>query len=293
MANDVTSPLFYDALPMATSKVDASQRRIVYYARVGELRLPEGDNRANRILEASGFTQKKMWSLWSRLIDATNPQSVLDIGANYGEMTLPLPLVKQTRVDLFEPNPSLVEVLRAAALSHPSKDKFFIHEMAVSNKSGSVVMNVDLKWSGTSAIDFKSPDSPFKGKGAQDYSEISVATTALDDHLMTLPSYLHEGIFALKIDVEGHEVSVLRGAKKFLEKNFFMISEYSERQLKFAGTDLESYVSLLCSAGWVFEISDRRFKTILSASDLSSRHGDVFVTNIAWVADMVKDKLVD
>ena len=134
-----------------------------------------------------------------------NEGVALDIGANRGFYSFALTKLYD-RVVAFEPNPSITSEL--VACGHP---RIELHQMALSDEVGEAVLFVPRSPRGELLDGWAS----FNKENLQDRigeEEIRVPTSTLD-------SLVLDGVTFVKMDVEGHELSVLRGARKFLQRN--------------------------------------------------------------------------
>jgi FkbM family methyltransferase len=123
-------------------------------------------------------------------------QRALDIGANYGTYALTLARLG-ARVVLFEPNPAIAAVLSAWARG---KTRVEVHALALSDRSGMG----DLVIPGAGGIDHDS-SAALAGGTVASGRRVEVPLAPLDSLKITDAALI-------KIDVEGHEDAVLRGA---------------------------------------------------------------------------------
>jgi hypothetical protein len=153
----------------------------------------------------------------------------VDVGANFGYFSvLAANLISNRgsgRVFAFEPNPKLAELLCRNVEINWSIAPVTFHQAAVADAAGEVPLYVP-KGHGANAS-LSAPD---------DVESIAVTVPAvrLDD---ALPGDL--AIDFMKIDVEGHELSVLRGARAVISRspNLQLIMEWSRKQMLQAGID--------------------------------------------------------
>jgi FkbM family methyltransferase len=134
--------------------------------------------------------------------------SAIDIGCNSGLWTYGLSKQKKINQILsFEPNKKKTKYIHAY---NNNKIKIFHH--ALSNKNGVKILNIPIYknieldgWASLENIkDFK--------KKFFKFIKIKVTTRKLD-------SFNFRNISFVKIDVEGHELKLLEGARKFFEIN--------------------------------------------------------------------------
>lgn len=124
-----------------------------------------------------------------------------DIGANIGLMTLVAAGIKNTRVHSFEPSPVAYPRLFENINLNNLSSRVLIHQIAVSDKGGWINFNDDER-SELSHISTKNEDGQ------------KIKTTTIDSYCQK--NSINK-IDVLKIDVEGAELSVLKGAKQMLE----------------------------------------------------------------------------
>lgn len=122
---------------------------------------------------------------------------VIDVGGNRGVYAYQLWRLG-ARVEVFEPNPTCLNVLAEWAAGKPD---VHLHAVALSSQAGSAHLHI-----------------PIDGSGVEHDASASIEHTAFTqsrDHLVplqTLDSYQFGNVSLIKIDVEGHEYSVIDGA---------------------------------------------------------------------------------
>ncbi|WP_439576673.1 FkbM family methyltransferase [Elioraea sp.] len=151
-----------------------------------------------------GNHEEAEWHLLDHLVDPN--RAAVDVGANYGGYAGRLARLA-TRVYCFEPFPETAE--RLALRMPPSA---VVRRAAVSDHAGTAELLVPSKASGEPAV-------------ANATLEAANPVTARDDlravtcELVTLDEVVPEPVGFIKIDVEGHELAVLRGAAGILERD--------------------------------------------------------------------------
>ncbi|HEY0282311.1 MAG TPA: FkbM family methyltransferase [Rhizomicrobium sp.] len=139
----------------------------------------------------------------------------VDVGANEGYWSLQL--VRYAKhVHAFEPNPICLAQLRRVL-----PRRVALHEVALSDSSGTKSLRFDPNNTGIGTIESGNPLD--NNVGIKQIETRDVSTTCLDDFQLN-------GVELIKIDVEGHEEAVLRGAAATLERNRpTVICEIEER----------------------------------------------------------------
>ena len=138
----------------------------------------------------------------------------IDIGANRGELSWFL-LKYARKVIAFEPLPSAFQ-----QLSRISSDKLEIHNLALSNRVGTSILRMPFDTAmnsyndGLSSLEPSSLNlvySKFPNRFTHE-KEFTVKTQKLDD-------FNFSNVTTIKIDVEGHEIEVIEGAKNLILSN--------------------------------------------------------------------------
>jgi FkbM family methyltransferase len=132
-------------------------------------------------------------------ISANFPQNtVLDVGANIGNHSLYLAkFTSATTIHAFEPMPRSFEHL-SSNMKRNGCENVILHNVALSDSSGLAKM------------DFPDPTNQGMAKISEEGIEVQVIK--LDDLSI-------EKVSLIKIDVEGHELRVLRGGSETIRKN--------------------------------------------------------------------------
>lgn len=274
--------------PRVRARHSVERGAVVYSIDVATMSLLPGDNRAKAIARA-GFRRPAAFALWSRLLWRLRPRHILDIGANHGEMSLPLLLRPEQHMHLFEPNPDLVKLLGASARTHLQADQIAVLPVALSDRGGETRMFVDRKWSGTSSLDHAPVDARFKGEGEQAIEELVVETRTLDGYFESacLGACGARDLIAVKLDVEGHEARVLEGGRETLARPMIMLTEFSTAHLRASGAAPADYLARLLGLGRVFRIARDQPPAEILAHQPDMKHVDLLVTNDATALAMI------
>jgi len=174
--------------------------------------------------------------------------NVVDIGGNHGIYTLILYRLG-TNVKVFEPNPACIKTLSSWA---KDKANVQVFDVALSDHSGYAELSVPVDEKG---IEHDSSASIEKNNFKNAY-QIHVKTTTLD-------SYGFDKVDFIKIDVEGHEVSVLKGAQKTILSSYpALLIEIEQRHNQ---KNINEIFDTICSMGYVgFYFQNNQLKTLQS-----------------------------
>src|SRR5258705_2792814 len=227
------------ALPLQSSSE-------LYVPHIGWLRYPSSDIVLLHLREGS-FEFREQAFLWSFLREA---DSFLDIGAHCGLFSaLASQMIGENgRILAFEPNPDILPFL----VANTERDKVDVHAMALSDASGEATL-----WQGgssdtaLSSIAYELPNAKHS----------TVKTQTLDDLLATIDV----GQVALaKVDVEGSELKLFRGARQTLKKKSVLafVVEFTEENMRKSG------YSALQLATQLIEYGYQPYKLATEAADL-------------------------
>lgn len=154
--------------------------------------------------------------LWQKVAKSSlNPTTIIDVGANIGGYTGDMmTYFPESHYYCIEPNPQTYKLLQANLKTKPNTH---LYQKAVSDTSNQTVTLFDFadhaplkptQPTATMASLYQDVIKDFHHQPAKKYR---VKTISLDDFIQTQKL---KTIDWLKIDVEGHELSVLKGAKK-------------------------------------------------------------------------------
>lgn len=133
------------------------------------------------------------------------PGLILDIGANTGFYSLlGLAAHPDTHSIAFEPDPAVLTILRGNQSLNGFEDRLRIENLALSDSSGVMTLYVPHKGHGL----VESSSSLQKSFKDEHSAEVSVQVSTLDEFLSGDAS-----VQLVKIDVEGHEFSAVKGAE--------------------------------------------------------------------------------
>lgn len=210
--------------------------------------------------------------LLDHLVDPTS--LAVDVGANVGIYSGRLAQICP-RVHSFEPIPHLANALREKLPTSVT-----VHQSALSNSTGTVELRIpyrgDVELHGASTLE---PGNPLPG--STQIQTIPCTVERLDD-------VLRERVGFIKIDVEGHELAVLEGARRILgECKPVLLIESEKRHNSNAPENVFSYLAKLGYGGFFLKAGR---PTMLSAFQASlhqnlEEHGQLYVYNFIFLPD--------
>lgn len=166
----------------------------------------------------------------------------LDIGANHGTFALHLAgaVGRSGQVLAFEPQPRLAGLIRQSFDVNQMSQGTVI-EAACGEREGTLELHVPVEASGSASL-----HREFLGRRA--FSTVAVRVVTLDGVMAGHPV---AGPVAIKLDVEGAEVAVLRGGREFLRAHRPpMLVELHPDSLRAAGETGPSLLQAMADAGY-------------------------------------------
>ena len=187
----------------------------------------------------------------------------IDVGANVG-VYADLLARGSKRVLAFEPHSGCAAYLRRLGL-----DRVEIVEAAVSSVDGEASLRIPLDGSADAhALSSLSAANSFGGREGQSVRLERVATTTLDRVGDRLAAAGERAAF-VKIDVEGHELDVLSGGRRFLSMHHPVLLVETEFR---HGGDPEAVFRVASELGYeAFALIDGRTLEPIDTAQLASR----------------------
>jgi FkbM family methyltransferase len=145
--------------------------------------------------------------------------TILDIGANTGQFAQAMRSVQpDAAIHSFEPIPAVAAKLRA---NFAADQNLYVHEIAISDRQGAHSFQVNEFSPSSSLLPVTNTHKQIFGF-AQNTTKIKVRLATLDrwaeEYNLELP-------MLIKLDVQGNELSALRGARKTLEQANYLLIE--------------------------------------------------------------------
>ncbi|MFN2460684.1 MAG: FkbM family methyltransferase [Candidatus Velthaea sp.] len=190
---------------------------------------------------------------------------VLEVGANVGFFTVLFAHAVGTSgaVDAFEPDPALAALVRDNAEINGFHEIVCLHELALTDSIGTAEFFTRDRHRGNGTLMPSLEQIPWNPSDRP--AAITVRTTTLDAHVAATGRRPD----LVKIDAEGAEPAVLRGAQELLSdgKPLVLILELIPAFLRSAGEDPQAFLEHLAAHGFRLRfIEERRRARIVDAS---------------------------
>lgn len=174
------------------------------------------------------------------------PKSVIDVGANVGQFAIAVAKIfPDVKVHSFEPNPACAQTLgrNVSSLSNVT-----VHQLALGDSEGDVAFHVNSH-SHSSSILPLSTNHKSAFPHARELETIQVPLSTLD-RIFEATTFASPVL--LKLDVQGYEVQVMRGAREFLKRVDFVVLEASFKPMYDGELLFMETVKLMEEFGFVF-----------------------------------------
>jgi FkbM family methyltransferase len=199
-----------------------------------------------------------------------NPKTVIDIGANVGQFAIASAnLFTDAQVYAFEPVPDTNQQLQKniAPLSNIKS-----YALALGNKEGEVVFNINSHSHSSSILPLAAAHAE-AFPDAKEVQKITVKVTTLDQ---VLADVKFNAPTLLKIDAQGYEGNILKGATETLKRVDMVLLEGSFKQMYEGEMLFADIMNLMAEQGFKFSrpvgwLSDPRTDEVLQMDALFVR----------------------
>lgn len=204
-----------------------------------------GDKRGKWLFARRGVTQANVTHLWQQCVKTYQPDIVIDVGVNYGEIIFSTKYPPTSQIIGIEANPYLRSCITRSLKTHPNQSQIkMVYALAADQDHGEKAFFVDKAWSGTSSAVVK--------RDPHSIEQHTVPTITIDS--LFRDQSLSDKRLLFKVDVEGYEEFVLKGMKRLLTecKSYIGSMELSSSNLEKAGTNVNGFLSQLEQHSQVF-----------------------------------------
>lgn len=187
------------------------------------------------------FTFCKELKAFSATPEGQKISMIVDVGSNEGQFTFMARYCwKDAIIECFEPDPIAFEKLSSRYLRD---GRINLHNLALSSKVGELTLNLGKDSAQNSFLmEYNKPC----------HEQILVRTNTLDNFYNCDTHSSYSPICLLKIDVQGYEMEVLKGASLFLRSNHYVLLEISLADLYEKGSKIEEVWRLLRESGYAY-----------------------------------------
>jgi FkbM family methyltransferase len=177
---------------------------------------------------------------------------VVDVGANIGWYSVVFARLVGERgsVIAFEPHPRNYELLTNNIRRNGVDERVTVHQLALMDSDGAIAFELSPSNFGDHRIRFGGLP---RSEESEQYEEsrrsvISVSGTTLDNALRSSAARADiRKIKLLKVDCQGSEIAILRGAATALSHAECLVSEYWPYGLRRAGHDPEEFLQIVAN----------------------------------------------
>lgn len=142
------------------------------------------------------------------------PQTILDVGANEGKVAeAALRSYPNCKLICFEPVSGTFNALQQRLAHYGDRVTYFNEALSDVNAKGEINLT---NFNGANSIQAQPAFHKFFNPHVREVGKEVITLSRLDDIASKLPT---QKIDLMKIDVEGHELKVLQGGAKFIQKN--------------------------------------------------------------------------
>jgi FkbM family methyltransferase len=166
------------------------------------------DERGARLRDSGGDVNPHSLQLWNIALRLHDWQVAVDVGCNYGEMVVGATFPPETKIVAFEPSVSVLPYLEKTLAAYDRPVELLRKAVADEIVEGAQFAR-DVTWSGKSSLIVEAREDT-----AADQIEFDTVDVTTLDSVFAARDVTNA---CIKIDVEGREAAVLRGAATALQ----------------------------------------------------------------------------
>lgn len=190
-------------------------------------------------------TVEEINSRWYQVLANAGFKTLIDVGANYGMIgAIAAKRIDGLRIIAVEPDPRLIPLIKINLEKNGAEDFKVIHAVVTDREQDALDFSLNPQTTLDNRVEMES------------WEKTSVAGITLDGLIgkddYAVPIYI-------KIDTQGYEERVFRGAEKLLrlKKNWLIKAEFAPSWLESQGTDPEGFLAYLLENYSVYECPQR------------------------------------
>lgn len=205
---------------------------------VGGFEVGSDDDGNTFLLDLGNYIDSRMFlegcyeragvELLNDYVDRYDCRWAIDVGANIGAYTIPLAKnPKLVEVHAFEPDPRNHAQLWANVFLNDVSEKVSVHDVALSSISADAALHVSRTPRRFDSGKLNTGTASLVMNDRRHDESVAVRTERLDDVLD-----IEGESVVVKIDVEGHELEVLKGMERILAKDrcVIQVEAFAERR---------------------------------------------------------------
>ena len=202
------------------------------------------DSAFARSLWANSSFSNKDYDAIQAILDTNKIESMIDVGANIGNISLYAASNSQAKVFAIEANLKTFSYLQKNINLNKMEKSISAHNVAIGDKVGTIM---------------------FENKRSDDMNSVAMSSAEISNNpsVITVPITTLDDLFLdklksvdlLKIDIEGYELFALKGAKEILKKTKIIFFESYESQYNKFDYGFKDIFRLLDNSGFVIKNS--------------------------------------
>lgn len=165
---------------------------------------------------------------------------VIDVGANVGLWSIAIAkLTNAKKIIAFEPVPSAFDQMVKNTKKYPN---IFCINSAVGSTNNDLVINAEFRSGMSSVLTIRDTTRQKYGMDKNETYQVNVPMVALDEELKDIGE-----ISLLKVDVQGYEIEVFKGAENILNNTRILMTEVTYKTHYYGDQQIMDYLNYIQS----------------------------------------------